>query len=431
MKKIMTILAIILFAFTCVGGSVFYLADIPAAVQEEKNKENYDENEETNTTASGYWTSYYASSFAGGTGESDKPYLIETAEQLARMAYLINGSSSSSYNTKYYQLTADIDLAAHYWVPIANTSSLEFRGSFFGGYHVIKNMTCYMASATDSYYSVGCALFGNAKQDAEIYSFSMTGISITTASVAFDTSKYYKFAGVVAQLSCGSGSCMLFNVNIFGTIQSSFSGSPYELLMGGAVGYAQNAGISGIQSYVTIRDSSSSSSSSTRNAYCGGIVGWAASGCTLYGTAMLGYIDFYGLGTNSGAGGIAGQLSGGATLKVSYVVRGESIGSYYWLSRYAAGGLVGKVNNGTIISSWAWLALKVNSGLSTTYKGALVGHATNLKIYAAMRKSGDTSDTCGYGSYSGGGVVYASDVSFFRRSSTFNNYMQNDSYSES
>ena len=45
----MTILAIILFAFTCVGGSVFYLADIPAAVQEEKNQENYDENEETNS----------------------------------------------------------------------------------------------------------------------------------------------------------------------------------------------------------------------------------------------------------------------------------------------------------------------------------------------------------------------------------------------
>lgn len=431
MKKIMTILAIILFAFTCVGGSVFYLADIPAAVQEEKNQENYDENEETNTTASGYWTSYYASSFAGGTGESDKPYLIETAEQLARMAYLINGSSSSSYNTKYYQLTADIDLAAHYWVPIANTSSLEFRGSFFGGYHVIKNMTCYMASATDSYYSVGCALFGNAKQGAEIFCFSLAGIKITTANVAFDSSRYYKFSGVAAQLSCSSGACSVSYINIFGTITCSFTGTPYELLMGGAVGYAQSASMYAIQSYVTIKDNSNSSSSSSNAAYCGGIVGWAATDCNIYGSAMLGYIDFYGLGTNSGAGGIAGQLSGGATLKVSYVVRGESIGSYYWLSRYAAGGLVGKVNNGTIISSWAWLALKVNSGLSTTYKGALVGHATNLKIYAAMRKSGDTSDTCGYGSYSGGGVVYASDVSFFRRSSTFNNYMQNDSYSES
>lgn len=434
MKKIMTILAIILFAFTCVGGSVFYLADIPAAVQEEKNKENYDENEETNTTASGYWSSYYASSFAGGTGESDKPYLIETAEQLARMAYLINGSSSSSYNTKYYQLTADIDLAAHYWVPIANTSSLEFRGSFFGGYHVIKNMTCYMASATDSYYSVGCALFGNAKQNAEIYSFSMTGISITTASVAFDTSKYYKFAGVVAQLSCDSGSCMLFNVNIFGTIQSSFSGSPYELLMGGAVGYAQNAGISGIQSYVTIRDSSSSSSSSTRNAYCGGVVGWAASGCSLYGTAMLGYIDFYGLGTNSGGGGLVGQLSGGAEIKESYAVYGTNPGGSFWLSRYAGGGLVGRVNNGKIISSWSYLGIYLNSSsFSTKYKGGLVGYASSLTFYCVALYSSTSigyTYSVGNNSFSGSGASWLSAASF-RRSSTFNSYMQNDSYSES
>lgn len=432
MKKIMTILAIILFAFTCVGGSVFYLADIPAAVQEEKNKDNFDEDGETNTTASGYWSSYYASSFAGGTGESDKPYLIETAEQLARMAYLINGSSYASYNTKSYELTADIDLSAHYWVPIGNDH--DFMGTFYGGYHVIKGMTCYMSSATDSNYKVGCALFGNAKQNAEIYSFSMTGISITTASVAFDTSKYYKFAGVVAQLSCDSGSCMLFNVNIFGTIQSSFSGSPYELLMGGAVGYAQNAGISGIQSYVTIRDSSSSSSSSTRNAYCGGVVGWAASGCSLYGTAMLGYIDFYGLGTNSGGGGLVGQLSGGAEIKESYAVYGTNPGGSFWLSRYAGGGLVGRVNTGKIISSWSYLGIYLNSSsFSTKYKGGLVGYASSLTIYcAALYNSTSIGYTYSVGnnSFSGSGASWLSAASF-RRSSTFNSYMQNDSYSES
>lgn len=434
MKKIMTILAIILFAFTCVGGSVFYLADIPAAVQEEKNKENYDENEETNTTASGYWSSYYAGSFAGGTGESDKPYLIETAEQLARMAYLINGSSSSSYNTKYYQLTADIDLAAHYWVPIANTASLEFRGSFFGGYHVIKNMTCYMASATDSYYSVGCALFGNAKQGAEIFCFSLAGIKITTANVAFDSSRYYKFSGVAAQLSCSSGACSVSYINIFGTITCSFTGTPYELLMGGAVGYAQSASMFAIQSYVTIKDNYNSSSSSSNAAYCGGIVGWAATDCNIYSSAMLGYIDFYGLGANSGGGGLVGQLSGGAEIKGSYAVYGTNPGGCFWLSRYAGGGLVGRVNSGKIISSWSYLGIYLNSSsFSTTYKGGLVGYASSLTIYCAALYSSTSigyTDSVGNNSYSGGGVSWLGSASF-RRSSTFNNYMQNDSYSES
>lgn len=434
MKKLMTILAIILFAFTSIGGSVFYLADIPAAVQEEQNKDNFDEDGETNTTASGYWTSYYSGSFAGGTGESDKPYLIETAEQLARMAYLINGSSSSSYNTKHYELTADIDLSAHYWVPIANTASLEFRGNFFGGYHVIKNMTCYMSSATDSYYSVGCALFGNAKQDAYISCFSLTGINIATASVAFDSSKYYKFAGVAAQLSCDSGSCSISYINIFGTINCSFTGTPYELLMGGAVGYAQNAAMMCIQSYVTIRDGSGGSSSSSNAAYCGGIVAWAATNCTIYATAMLGYIDFYGLGTNSGGGGLVGQLSGGAQIKESYAVHGTNPGGKFWLSRYAGGGLVGKVNNGKIISSWSYLGINLNSSsFSTTYKGALVGYASNLTIYcAALYNSTSIGYTYSVGNnrFSGSGGSWLSAASF-RRSSTFNSYMQNDSYSES
>lgn len=34
MRKILTIIAVILFSFTLVGGSVFILADLPAAVQE-------------------------------------------------------------------------------------------------------------------------------------------------------------------------------------------------------------------------------------------------------------------------------------------------------------------------------------------------------------------------------------------------------------
>lgn len=436
MKKIMTILAIILFAFTSIGGSVFYLADIPAAVQEDQNKDNFDEDGDTETggTASGYWSSYYASSFDGGTGESDAPYLISTAAQLARMAYLINGSSSSSYNKKYYELTADIDLSAHYWVPIANTSSLEFRGSFFGGYHVIKNMTCYMSSATDSYYSVGCALFGNAKQDAYISCFALTGINITTTSVAFDSSKYYKFSGVAAQLSCDSGSCSISYINIFGTITCSFTGTPYELLMGGAVGYAQNASMLCIQSYVTIKDSGSNSSSSSNAAYCGGIVGWAATNCTIYATAMLGYIDFYGLGTNSGGGGLVGQLSGGAKISESYAVYGSNPGGSFWLSRYAGGGLVGKVNNGKIISSWSYLGIYLNSSsISTKYKGGLVGYASSLTIYcAAVYNSTSIGYTYSVGnnSYSGSGASWLSSASF-RRSSTFNSYMQNDSYSES
>ncbi|RGF95102.1 hypothetical protein DXA10_07690 [Firmicutes bacterium AM55-24TS] len=88
--------------------------------------------------ATGLWTDYKASSFAGGSGTSSSPYQISNAAQLAYMAYLVN--SNTTYRNKYYQLTADIDLSAHYWYPIGK-ENYSFNGTFDGQYHTISNMT--------------------------------------------------------------------------------------------------------------------------------------------------------------------------------------------------------------------------------------------------------------------------------------------------
>lgn len=88
--------------------------------------------------ATGLWTDYKASSFAGGSGTSSSPYQISNAAQLAYMAYLVNGNTT--YRNKYYQLTADIDLSAHYWYPIGK-ENYSFNGTFDGQYHTISNMT--------------------------------------------------------------------------------------------------------------------------------------------------------------------------------------------------------------------------------------------------------------------------------------------------
>lgn len=88
--------------------------------------------------ATGLWTDYAATSFAGGSGTSSSPYQISNAAQLAYMAYLVN--SNTTYRNKYYQLTADIDLSAHYWYPIGK-ENYSFNGTFDGQYHTISNMT--------------------------------------------------------------------------------------------------------------------------------------------------------------------------------------------------------------------------------------------------------------------------------------------------
>ena len=82
-----------------------------------------------------YWSDsgVRATSFAGGSGTSSSPYLISTPAQLGYLCYLINSSRSSSYKSKYYKLTADLNMNANYWIPIGyESTSYAFTGNFDG-----------------------------------------------------------------------------------------------------------------------------------------------------------------------------------------------------------------------------------------------------------------------------------------------------------
>ena len=60
---------------------------------------------ETPSVPDGIWTDQAADSFAGGSGSKDDPYLIATAEQLAKLAKDVNGGET--YAGQYFKLTAD------------------------------------------------------------------------------------------------------------------------------------------------------------------------------------------------------------------------------------------------------------------------------------------------------------------------------------
>ena len=433
-----------MFAFTCVGGSVFILADIPAAVQENKDKNASEDSgdNETSTTASGYWSSssYYDSSFEGGTGTSSDPYLISNAGQLARLAYLSNSSSYySSYNSKTYQLTDDIDLSAHYWIPIG--LKYAFQGNFYGNYHTIKGMTCYMSSGTDSnYYATAdnansyiCALFGKVYGDVAIFNFSLSNVSITTASASMST-KYYKFSAVAGlALASSDNTPMISNINLFGNIKSSLTGTATEFLMAGAVCYTEGAVISNVSSYMTMYDSSNMSTSSSSTSICGGIAAFITSESFVIKCAMLGYIDFYGFGGgNTYAGGIVGQLGGSSTLKTSYVTRGgyhtNTSSCYMWLSRHCGGAIAGNLSDGgsKVISCWSFLSVKLNSGgTGSTFKGVIVGYNNGTLTCNAYGAPFASNSTDLYGKQNGAiSEIWGLQLSSFRQSSTFNTYMK-------
>ncbi len=78
----------------------------------------------------------WAADFSGGSGTKDNPYLIANREQLDNLRKYLG----KDYQSKYYRLTADIDLSGSDWVPIGNSSSNAFQGKLDGDGHKIFNL---------------------------------------------------------------------------------------------------------------------------------------------------------------------------------------------------------------------------------------------------------------------------------------------------
>ena len=75
-----------------------------------------------------YWYSYASDSYAGGEGTKEKPYLIETAEQFARLAKMYRFGGGRN---KYFKLMKDIDLSAHEWYPIGGAEFDDLNEYYF------------------------------------------------------------------------------------------------------------------------------------------------------------------------------------------------------------------------------------------------------------------------------------------------------------
>ena len=79
-----------------------------------------------------------------GSGTAADPYQIASAEDLLKMAELVNGEKfEKTYKEAYYILTADIDLGGKAWTPIGDgylDSVKSFPGTFDGDGHTISGL---------------------------------------------------------------------------------------------------------------------------------------------------------------------------------------------------------------------------------------------------------------------------------------------------
>lgn len=207
-----------------------------------------------------------AESFAGGDGSKESPYEISTAEELYRMASMINTYELGA-DKSYYVLTSDIVIndvsnyenwekeAPQYgWDPINS-----FQGNFNGNGHSITGLYCFV-SGEDS--TVGAGLFDN------ISGGTVENLNLDKAMVT--RLKTAQYAGILAS-SVYDGE--IYNCQVSGTVVGPYCG-----------------GIIGATSWSIIDNCSFDGEvRNEEGGYCGGIIG-SASGCVVSNCSNLGAI---------------------------------------------------------------------------------------------------------------------------------------------
>ncbi len=189
----------------------------------------------------GVWTDYAADSFESGTGTQTDPYVIATAEQLAKLAVDVNsGVDSVSHSGEYFVLSGNIDLSAHRWRPIgdgaADRSFHAFQGHFDGQNHTITGLYVdeSIETAKDG-LSYNAGLFGNVANAATSEELYDTIVNLHLKDVYVKAGGEYGAAGALSGFIANSGThivnCSVEDGTVTGEGKNGESGT------GGLVGY--------------------------------------------------------------------------------------------------------------------------------------------------------------------------------------------------
>jgi uncharacterized repeat protein (TIGR02543 family) len=228
------------------------------------------------------WDGTAASSFAGGGGTETDPYIIETGEQLAYLAQILN---AGGYDTTgvYFKLNDDIDLkgSVHNWTPIGYDDDSYhhrelFKGYFNGNGHVISNMT---VNKDDDY----AGLFGCTDDPALIEHLALANVNVT--------GKDYVGALVGCNwgdiLNCVANGQVAGNDYVGGLVGSGRHGTVSNSMSSCSVtGHDYVGGLAGDAHRNTVISNSTSDGRVTGNRYIGGLIGETYSSSTTLSNSM-------------------------------------------------------------------------------------------------------------------------------------------------
>ena len=130
---------------------------------------------------------FYAEKYAEGDGSKEKPYLIRSDLELAKLANdVTNGKDLQVLHGTYFKLSQDIDLSKGIWMPIGSwntTTQHFFAGKFNGDGHAIKNMLIQWTNVNGKEASWGLFSRLNGTGNNEADYASVTNLLIEDACI--------------------------------------------------------------------------------------------------------------------------------------------------------------------------------------------------------------------------------------------------------
>ena len=254
------------------------------------------------------WDGLQSIPFSSGDGSKATPYQISSGAELAYLAQQVN-KSNSSIRDKYFELSADIDLAGNNWTPIGTGS---FRGHFDGKGHVVKGLTMKISNDdnTDDIYA---GLFGSVIGGT----IQNLGVELADAGIEVSaTNAFVDVGGIVGQMS-GSRS-ILRNCYVTGKGAVKIPGA-YGGFAGGIIGYCKAESFLLTHCYATIDVEAIAIATSLAKIRAGGIVGNVGRFGEDVGEISYTYAtgNVKVSGSNRDAGGIVGFVSASASVSTS------------------------------------------------------------------------------------------------------------------
>lgn len=150
-----------------------------------------------------------STSFSGGNGTQDNPYVISSGADFAYFKQVVEGTESVAYRDKYYVLGNDIDLGGKEFETIGtdkNGSLNIFNGSLDGNGFTLRNIKVTGNSIENaSYYGIFSRI-----DNASISNLNINGINITPDL----GSNVYKIGVIAGEVNSSASTTNIKNISI-------------------------------------------------------------------------------------------------------------------------------------------------------------------------------------------------------------------------